>query len=122
VPWITKKYIDEIFSAGLGKVTYNNDGRSREDSKKKYGSGGLMKDKKYMISLTYNCPTSEFNNKDGFFEGLSLYEANIATHKTLQFCGVKPMKSYSVHDILKGDVDFEKELINFENTLKDNFL
>ena len=31
VPWITKKYIDEIFSGGVGRVTYSSDGRSRED-------------------------------------------------------------------------------------------
>ena len=117
-----KKYIDEIFSAGAEKVTYINDGRSREDASKKYGSGGLMKGKKYMVSLTYNCPTSEFDNKEGFFDGLSLDEANIATHKTFQFCGAKKMKSYSVHDIFKGDLDLEKELNSFENRLKENFL
>lgn len=66
VPWITKKYMDEIFSGGNGTVTFVNDGRSRSDSSKKYGSGGLMNDKKYMLSLTYNCPSNEFDNKDGF--------------------------------------------------------
>ena len=28
VPWLTKKYIDEIFSGGYQSVTYENDGRS----------------------------------------------------------------------------------------------
>ncbi len=32
VPWLTKKYIDEIFSAGYQSVTYQSDGRSRDDS------------------------------------------------------------------------------------------
>ena len=64
VPWITKKYIDEIFSVGQGSVTYVNDGRTRSDASKRYGSGGLMQGKKYMLSLTYNCPTTEFDNKD----------------------------------------------------------
>jgi len=121
VPWITKKYIDEIFSAGAHSVTYTSDGRSRDDSSKKYGSGGLMNDTKYMLSLTYNCPTSEFNNKDGFFDGLSLDEANVATHKTFQFCGAKQMSTYSVHDIFKGDLDLENELCVFEEKLKRNF-
>ncbi|EAK0775126.1 NADPH quinone reductase MdaB, partial [Campylobacter coli] len=40
-PWIVKKYIDEVFTAGHGKF-YANDGRSREDASKKYGSGGLV--------------------------------------------------------------------------------
>ena len=121
VPWITKKYIDEIFSAGANSVTYTSDGRSRKDASKKYGSGGLMNGKKYMISLTYNCPTSEFDNKDGFFDGLSLDEANIATHKTFQFCGAKPLETYSIHDVFKGDLNLENELSIFEETLKRNF-
>lgn len=122
VPWITKKYIDEVFSAGANIVTYTNDGRSSKDASKKYGSGGLMNGKKYMLSLTYNCPISEFSNKDGFFDGLSLDEANIATHKTFQFCGASAMESYSVHDIFKGDLNLENELVKFEETLKRNFL
>lgn len=122
VPWITKKYIDEIFSAGVNSVTYESDGRSRKDPSKTYGNGGLMNEKKYMISLTYNCPISEFDNKDGFFDGLSLDEANISIHKTFQFCGAKPLETYSVHDIFKGDLNLENELSVFEETLKRNFI
>lgn len=122
VPWITKKYIDEIFSTGVNSVTYINDGRSREDASKRYGSGGLMQDKKYMLSLTYNCPTSEFSDKDGFFDGLSLDEANIATHKTFQFCGAEPLGTYSVHDIFKGDLDMDSELKKFTKVLEKNFI
>jgi len=122
VPWITKKYIDEVFSGGGGTVTYTTDGRSRDDASKKYGSGGLMTEKKYMLSLTYNCPASEFNNKDGFFEGLSVDQANFAVHKTFQFCGAKQLETYSVHDIFKGDLDLGLELEKFEEKLKKNFL
>ena len=57
-----KKYIDETFTQG---IHYSSDGRSRSDESKTYGSGGLLKGK-YMLSLTYNCPTSEFSNKAGF--------------------------------------------------------
>lgn len=121
VPWIFKKYIDEVFTAGQHNGIYHSDGRSREDATKRYGSGGLMTNKKYMLSLTYNCPTSEFDNKEGFFDGLSLDEAHIATHKTWQFCGAKPMKTYSVHDIFKGDLNLEEELAIFKQTLKNNF-
>lgn len=122
VPWITKKYIDEIFSAGSGKVTYINDGRSREDASKKYGSGGLMTNKKYMLSLTYNCPDTEFDNENGFFEGLTLDQANFPVHKTFQFCGAKPLETFSTHDIFKGDLDLNSELAKFEKVLNKNFL
>ena len=121
LPWVSKKYIDEVISAGQGSVTYENDGRSRDDTSKKYGSGGLMKGKSYMLSLTYNCPTSEFDNKDGYFDGLSLDEANISTHKIFQFCGMKPLETYSIHDIFKGDLDIEKAKKEFTQTLEKNF-
>lgn len=122
VPWITKKYIDEIFSAGINTVTYASDGRSREDASKKYGSGGLMQGKKYMLSLTYNCPDTEFDNKEGFFDGLTLDEANVATHKLFQFCGAEPLETYAIHDIFKSDLDIESELKRFRSTLEKNFL
>ena len=122
VPWITKKYIDEVFSAGDHNGLYTNDGRTRSDASKRYGSGGLMQGTKYMLSLTYNCPNSEFSNKDGFFDGLSLDEANVATHKTFQFCGAKPLETYSVHDIFKGDLDMDSELEKFTKILKKNFI
>jgi len=122
VPWLTKKYIDEVFSAGDHNGLYINDGRTRSDASKRYGSGGLMQGTKYMISLTYNCPVSEFSDKDGFFDGLSLDEANIATHKTFQFCGAEPLETYSVHDIFKGDLDMDSELKRFRATLERNFI
>jgi len=121
LPWITKKYIDEVISAGKDSATYVNDGRSRTDSSKKYGSGGLMQGKKYMLSLTYNCPTSEFSNQNGFFDGLSIDQANIATHKIFQFCGLEPLQTYSLHDIFKGDLDIEEAKQNLLNVLKSNF-
>lgn len=118
MPWITKKYFDEILTQN---IHYVSDGRSREDLSKTYGSGGML-DSKYILSLTYNCPTSEFGNKDGFFDGLSLDEANIATHKIFQFCGMSALETYSMHDIFKGDMDLEKELERLESVLKRNFL
>jgi len=121
VPWLTKKYIDEIFSMGKDTVTYVSDGRTRSDATKRYGSGGLMQGKKYMLSLTYNCPTTEFSNKEGFFSGLSLDEANVATHKTFQFCGAEPLETFSVHDIFKGDLNLEKEKARFTAHLAKNF-
>ncbi len=122
VPWISKKYIDDVFSGGAGTVTYESDGRSREDSSRKYGSGGLMQGKKYMLSLTYNCPESEFNNKDGFFEGLSVDQANFSVHKTFHFCGLEQLETYAIHDVYKGDLDLSKELDRFEKILEKNFL
>lgn len=117
-PWIAKKYFDEVLTQGKH---YTSDGRSREDASKTYGSGGLLKGK-YMLSLTYNCPSSEFGNSQGFFDGLTLDEANVTAHKTFQFCGLKPMQTYSIHDIFKGDMNLQEELKRLEAVLQNNFL
>lgn len=119
VPWIAKKYIDETFTQGRH---YASDGRSRDDASKLYGSGGLLTGKKYMLSLTYNCPASAFNNKNSLFEGMSLDEAHVAVHKTFQFCGLEPLETYAVHDIFKGDLNLDLELEKFEKILAKNFL
>lgn len=121
LPWLGKKYMDEVFSGGYNTVTYVNDGRSRDDASKKYGSGGLMQEKRYMLSFTYNCPASEFNNPEGFFEGMSVDQANIALHKTFQFCGAQPLKSYSVHDVYKSDFKIDDALHALNRALEENF-
>ena len=119
VPWIAKKYIDETFTQGRH---YSSDGRSRSDASKLYGNGGLLQGKKYMLSLTYNCPASAFDNKNSLFDGMSLDQAHVAVHKTFQFCGLKPLETYAVHDIFKGDLDLNAELEKFEKVLTKNFL
>ena len=43
-PWILKKYIDDVFTAGHGKL-YASDGRTRSDATKGYGSGGFIQGK-----------------------------------------------------------------------------
>ena len=50
-PWIVKKYIDEVFTIGHGRL-YASDGRSRRDAAKKYGSRGPLQGRKHMLSLT----------------------------------------------------------------------
>lgn len=121
MPWIAKKYFDEVLNAGCPNVTYVNDGRSREDTSTCYGSGGVKTEASYMLSLTYNCPASEFDNKEGFFDGLTLDEANVSVHKIFQFLGMKPLKTYSIHDIYKGDMDIDTELARLTKTLEENF-
>ncbi len=117
LPWLGKKYIDDIFSAGVNTTTYASDGRSRSDPSKTYGSGGLMGGKRYMLSFTYNCPESEFNNPQGFFEGMSVDEANVALHKTFQFCGAAPYPSFAVHDVYKSEFEINGVLSGLKNHL-----
>ena len=42
-PWIYKKYVDEVFNAGgHAKILLDGDGRTREDVRRQYGTGGKM--------------------------------------------------------------------------------
>ncbi|AOF54103.1 Modulator of drug activity B [Pasteurellaceae bacterium NI1060] len=47
-PWTVKKYIDEVFTAGHGKL-YQSDGRHRVNPTEGYGTGGLLGGKKHML-------------------------------------------------------------------------
>lgn len=45
VPWSFKKYMDEVYSAGMDGRLCAGDGRTRQDTSKQYGSGGTLKGK-----------------------------------------------------------------------------
>ncbi|STH09599.1 modulator of drug activity B [Escherichia coli] len=70
-PWTVKKYIDDVFTEGHGTL-YASDGRTRKDPSKKYGSGGLVQGKKYMLSLTWNAPMEAFTEKISSSTALAL--------------------------------------------------
>lgn len=99
-PWTVKKYIDEVFTEGHGYL-YANDGRSRSDLSKKYGSGGLIKDKKYMLSLTWNAPIEAFTDKTQFFHGIGVDGLYISFHKANQFLGMESLPTFIVNDVIK---------------------
>ena len=42
VAWSFKKYIDDVYTAGMGGAMCNGDGRHRETPKEGYGTGGTM--------------------------------------------------------------------------------
>jgi modulator of drug activity B len=112
MPWIYKKYVDEVFTAGMLQGSFiTGDGRSREDPSKQYGSGGLLQGKQYMLSLTWNAPKDAFGDpQQRLFEGRSvddMFAANTANYK---FCGMEVLPSFSCHDIFKapdieGDIE-----------------
>ena len=116
VPYIFKKYIDEVFTAGMGKVLWKDDGRTRSDPSRKYGSGGLMHGKKYMISTTWNAPLEAFEDPDQFFEGKGVDDVFLWLHKDFQFFGMEPLPTFACFDVLKNE-DVESDLIRFRKHL-----
>lgn len=100
-PWTVKKYIDDVFTEGHGSL-YANDGRSRADASKKYGSGGLIHDKNYMLSLTWNAPMDAFNDTEQFFHGVGVDGVYLPFHKANQFLGMKTLPTFIVNDVIKA--------------------
>ncbi|NDL63635.1 NAD(P)H-dependent oxidoreductase [Acerihabitans arboris] len=99
-PWILKKYIDEVFTDGYGRL-YASDGRSRSDSAKKYGSGGLIQGKRYMLSLTWNAPLEAFTDPDQFFDGVGVDGVYLPFHKANQFLGMSMLPTFICNDVIK---------------------
>jgi len=110
VPSMFKKYIDTIL---LPQKFFLNDGRTREDPSKKYGSGGLMQGKKYILCSTWNAPKNAFGPVDELFQGNSVDDILIPTHLAMQFCGLEKMESFHFHDIFKGEL-VAKQIKEFE--------
>ncbi len=99
-PWTVKRYIDEVFTAGHGSL-YANDGRTRSDSTQKYGSGGLVQGKRYMISATWNAPQQAFDDPSDFFEGKGVDAVYFPFHKANQFLGMCGLPTFLAVDVMK---------------------
>ena len=100
-PWIVKKYMDEVFTAGHGKL-YASDGRHRDDPAKNYGKGGLLHGKKHMLSLTWNAPIEAFNEPTEFFGGVGVDGVYLHFHKANEFLGIEPLPTFICNDVMKA--------------------
>jgi len=110
IPWMFKKYIDEVYMTGYG-IMFDDDGRTRSDPSKKYGSGGLMQGKKYMLSITCNAPLEAFEDAGQIFEGKDVDGVFFYFHKAQQFVGMEHLPAFACYDVLKNpniDVDFQR--------------
>ena len=100
-PWTLKRYIDEVFTHGHGKL-YASDGRSRHDASKRYGSGGLLQGRRYMLSLTWNAPRMAFEDPEDFFEGRGVDGVYFPFHKAQQFLGLEALPTFLATDVIKN--------------------
>ncbi|WP_243387801.1 NAD(P)H-dependent oxidoreductase [Bacillus kexueae] len=92
LPALFKKYIDEVYEYG---VFFGG-------PESQYGEGGLMKGKKYMFSTTWNAPAYAFNDEATFFKGEDIEGALAHLHNMQRYVGMEPLKSFSVHDVIKN--------------------
>nr|WP_314492908.1 NAD(P)H-dependent oxidoreductase [uncultured Pseudomonas sp.] len=99
-PHTVKQYMDEVFTVGHGSL-YASDGRTRADASQKYGSGGLLQGKRYMISATWNAPQQAFDDPSDFFEGKGVDAVYFPFHKAHQFLGMRGLPTFLATDVMK---------------------
>ncbi|MBM9401119.1 NAD(P)H-dependent oxidoreductase [Gluconacetobacter azotocaptans] len=116
-PWIVKKYMDEVFTAGHGSL-YANDGRSRAHPERKYGSGGLLDGKRYMLSLTWNAPVDAFVDPAQFFDGQGVDAVYFPFHKANQFLAMSPLPTFLATDVIKAP-DVEGTIARYRGHLSE---
>lgn len=118
-PWIVKKYMDEVFTAGHGTL-YASDGRHRINPTKDYGKGGLLQGKKHMLSLTWNAPIEAFDDPAEFFGGVGIDGAYLHFHKANEFLGIEPLPTFICNDVIKAP-DVPKFLADYQAHLQKVF-
>lgn len=117
IPWQLKRYMDIVFcEPGIS----NGDGRHREDPSSRYGTGGVLKNKHYMISITWNAPKVAFSEPEQFFEQQGIDGVLFPVHKAFEFIGMQKMPTFMVNDVIKNP-DFEGDKASLIAHLKANF-
>ncbi len=118
-PWSLKRYLDEVYTAGMDGRLAKGDGRSRSDTSCQYGSGGSMGKRKYALSLTLNAPRSAFSNPEQtLFSGLSLDELLAPLHINFAFFDMAPAATFAAYDVNKNP-DIQNDFKRFDKALKE---
>jgi len=121
VPWIYKKYMDEIYTTGTDGRICNQDGRTRKDPSKQYGSGGTLIGKKYFMSMTANAPVDAFDDPNQYlFQGASVEELLLPMHANYRFFGMEAVPSFYCLDVVKNPT-IEQNLTDFKAHLEKHF-
>lgn len=114
VPWTFKKYMDEVYTAGMGGALCNGDGRHHDEPKKNYGAGGTLTGRKYMLSLTFNAPIESFNDEAEYlFQGKSVDDLWFPMHMNFRFFGMEPLPTFACYDVMKN-ADVENDIERFK--------
>lgn len=112
VPWSFKKYVDEVYTAGMDGRLAAGDGRTKEAPKKNYGLGGALVGVRYMLSVTLNAPQEAFDDPaEPFFQGMSLDDLLRPVHLNAKFFGMTPLRTFGMFDVMKNpniEADFAR--------------
>lgn len=121
VPWSFKKYMDEIYTAGMDGSLCKGDGRRSKTPKENYGGGGTLVGKKYMLSLTFNAPKEAFGDPSEYlFQGKNPDDLFFPMHMNFRFFGMEPLETFACFDVMKAP-DIENDFKRFDAHLEKLF-
>ncbi|RZF90133.1 flavodoxin family protein [Pseudoalteromonas sp. CO302Y] len=118
--WSFKKYMDEVYTAGMGGALCHGDGRHQDNPKANYGKGGTLNNTQYMMSLTLNAPAESFADAADFFEGKSVDDLVFPMHMNFKFFGMQGLPTFACFDVMKN-ADIDSDFARFEKHLNENF-
>ncbi|WLF83352.1 NAD(P)H-dependent oxidoreductase [Moraxella sp. ZY210820] len=121
IPWLAKKYMDDVFTAGMGGILCNTDGRSSANPNINYGTGGKMHGKKYLLSATFNAPKNAFDNAQEYlFAGKGLDDLFFPIHCNFKFFAMTALPTFACFDVVKNP-QIEQDLKDFESHINLHF-
>ena len=117
VPHGLKKYIDVVFTVGHRKGIYRSDGRKLDNPNINYGTGGSLHGTKYMVTSSWNAPSTAFTLPGEFFNQTSVDEGVFfGFHRMNAFTGMTPLEGIHFHDVEKN-ADIESDLKTYRSHL-----
>lgn len=103
LPWSLKRYLDEVYTAGMDGRLAKGDGRTRSDPQRQYGSGGGMHGRYYMLSVTCNAPEHAFSDPaQTLFAGRSLDDLLSPVHINFAFFALSALPTFAAYDVKKA--------------------
>ena len=121
VPWSFKKYMDEVYTAGMDGRLCAGDGRTPEAPKANYGMGGTLGGTKYMLSVTFNAPKESFDDaSEPFFQGGSVDDLMRPMHLNARFFDMSALPTFAAFDVMKNP-EIEADFVRFDAHLSNVF-
>ncbi|KIC47660.1 flavodoxin [Ruegeria sp. ANG-S4] len=113
-PWVFKKYMDDVYTAGMdGRLSFG-DGRKPNAQKANYGMGGTLKNTRYMLSVTFNAPKEAFDDpSEPFFAGGSVDDLLRPVHLNAKFLGMQQLPTFAAFDVVKN-LNIESDFKRFD--------
>jgi NADPH dehydrogenase (quinone) len=117
-----KKFIDVVFTEGHQKGIYHSDGRSSANPSINYGTGGMLHGKKYMVTTSWNAPSTAFTLPGEFFNEHSVDQGPLfGFHRMNAFTGMKQLESLHFHDVEKN-ADITRDMQRYTSHLNKIFI